>query len=188
MKKKKFFGRVLLLAAGVSLITAALPFSKASALPFGKPDDLAFAKLVWKAAKEQKLAGPGAINGVPYPGAALHGVILESFFSEATINGQTGELIVKRNYGGPGITRTKVANNRAKYLKAITVMFKREKGFDAKNKDWFWVKFAPDGSLAKAPDGSTFVAGRVTGCIQCHSLAGGGEMVYIRALDYLDMR
>ena len=138
MKTKNFFGRAFVLVAGVFLITAAIPFSNASAQPFGKPNELAFAKLVWEAKVEQNLARPRAVNAAPYPGfPPMHGMILEIFFTKATIKGHTGELIIKRNYGGPGITRGKVANNRAKYLKAITVMFQREKGYDPKNKDWF---------------------------------------------------
>ena len=144
--------------------------------------------MIWEALEKQKLAGPGAVNAVPYPATPPHGKILETFFTTATLGGHTGELIVKRNYGGPDITRTKVANNRAKYIKAVTVMFKKGKGFDAKNKDWFWAKFKPNGSLAKAPDGSTSMAGRVTGCAQCHSLAVGGGMVYTRTAEYFDRK
>ena len=189
MKPKNFFGRAFVLVAGVFLITAAIPISKASAQPFGKPAELAFAKLVWEAMVEQNLAGPGAVNAVPYPGfPPMHGMILEAFFTKATIKGHTGELIVKRNYGGPGITRSKVANNRAKYLKAITVMFQREKGYDPKNKDWFWVMFKPDGSVGKFPNAPALFAGRVPGCAQCHSLAVGGKMVYIRTAEFMDKK
>jgi hypothetical protein len=60
-------------------------------------------------------------------------------------------------------------------------MFKR-KGYDGDNKDWFWVKFKPDGSLHKNPKGMQ-LAGKVAkgmpkGCIACHKAAPGGDYVY----------
>ena len=42
---------------------------------------------------------------------------------------------------GEGMTRSKVVNDPNAYLKAITVMFKREKGYDPDNQNWFWVKY-----------------------------------------------
>ena len=61
----------------------------------------------------------------------------------------------------------------AKHLGAITVMFRREAGYDDDNQDWFWAKFLPDGSLDKNAMGGA-LAGRVAkgadaGCIACHS-------------------
>ncbi len=75
-----------------------------------------------------------------------------------------------------------MANDPHKYLKAITVMFKRERGYDADNRNWFWAKFKPDGSLDKNPKGVA-LAGRVMkgankGCIACHKSAPGGDMVF----------
>jgi hypothetical protein len=70
-----------------------------------------------------------------------------------------------------------VWDDPAAYLAAITVMFKRP-GFDPDNQDWFWARYAPDGSLAMT-DGGVAVAGRVDGCIGCHSAAGGGDYIYV---------
>ncbi|RMD48443.1 MAG: hypothetical protein D6832_03940, partial [Alphaproteobacteria bacterium] len=69
-----------------------------------------------------------------------------------------------------------------KHLGAITVMFRREKGYDPDNQDWFWVKYRPDGSLDKNPKGM-MLAGRVAkgadkGCIACHSGAGGDDYIF----------
>ena len=50
--------------------------------------------------------------------------------------------------------------NRLKHLGAVTVMFRREAGYDAQNKNWFWAKYLPDGSLDKNPNGMQ-LAGRV---------------------------
>ncbi len=89
---------------------------------------------------------------------------------------------MKRNYGGKNVTVEKVADNPDKYLKAVTIMFRREKGYDSPNKDWFWVKYAPNGNILKNPKGMS-LAGRVVkgmkkGCIACHRAAPGGDFVY----------
>jgi hypothetical protein len=58
----------------------------------------------------------------------------------------------------------------AGHLGAVTVMFRREAGYDAANGDRFYAKYLPDGSLDVVPDG-TAPAGRVgpaDGCIACH--------------------
>ncbi|MFK8033377.1 MAG: hypothetical protein AB8B94_04455 [Hyphomicrobiales bacterium] len=39
-------------------------------------------------------------------------------------------------------------------------MFKREDGYDAENKNWFWVKYFPDASLDKNPK-EMELAGRI---------------------------
>ena len=66
---------------------------------------------------------------------------------------------------------------------AVTVM-QRLQGYDPDNHDWFWVKYAPDGSILKNPKGM-LLAGRVAkgnkkkGCVACHRAAPGGDMVYL---------
>ena len=114
----------------------------------------------------------------PYEGIAPHGMMLETFYTRATVGGHTGTLLVKRNYGPEGVTEDEVLREPGKHLGAITVMFKREAGYDADNQDWFWAKYLPDGSLDKNPKGMQ-LAGRVAkgkpkGCIACHSGAPGG--------------
>ena len=100
---------------------------------------------------------------------------------EAIIDGK--RVIVKRNYGGAGVSLENVAKDRAKYLKAVTVMAKREKGYDPKNMDWFWVKYKADGTLHKNPKG-VLLAGLIDktqkrkGCIACHNSASGNDLVF----------
>jgi len=150
--------------------------------PFGEKSDIGFAGKIWSAMVTQKLAGPDEIHSAPYEGTEPHGMMLELFVSKATIDGRTGDLIVKRNFGPAGVTKEEVTNNPDKHLGAITVMFRREAGFDPADKNWFWAKFLPDGSLDKNPKGMS-LAGKVAkgadvGCIACHSAADGGDMVY----------
>ncbi|MBT8436269.1 MAG: cytochrome P460 family protein, partial [Gammaproteobacteria bacterium] len=97
--------------------------------------------------------------------------------------GKLHDIIVKRNYGGEGVSIVNVANQPAKYLQAITVMLKRP-GYDPENRDWFWVRYRPDGSIDSNPEG-VMLAGKVAkgeaeGCIACHAAAPGDDMVFLR--------
>ena len=180
MKKIIIVGVVAVAAIGAVLVIG-LPIGEragtASAAldsaPFGTAGDAEYAAQIWKAMEAQKLVGDGAMMSFPYEGVEPHGMLLETFYSSAKIDGHTGELIVKRNYGPEGVEIDQVLNNPKDHLAAITVMFRREEGYDADNANWFWVKYLPDGTLDKNPKGVE-LAGRVAkgaeaGCIACHS-------------------
>ncbi len=174
MRKKHILGAAL---SGL-LFAGTLAWAQA---PFGGPDDVKYAGTLWKALKKANLAGANAIMSTPYKGQAPHGAFLDTIEGTVKVKGTTGAVIVKRNYGGQGVSKQAVANNPGKFLKAVTVMFKR-KGYDADDKDWFWVKYNPDGTLAKNPKGM-MLAGKVAkgkpkGCIACHKAASGGDFVY----------
>lgn len=150
--------------------------------PFGDPDSLAYASSLWQALSQANMIGPNGIMSKPYKGQHPHGAVLDTIEGNLTVGGHAGRVIVKRNFGGPDVSEANVANDPAKYLGAVTVMFKREAGYDAENKDWFWAKFKPDGSLDKNPKGVQ-LAGRVAkgkpkGCIACHTAAPGGDLVF----------
>ncbi len=166
------FTLAVLLFAGVTVYAG----------PFGNQDDIDYSKQLWSVLGQEKLVGEGMINSTPYKGQPPHGKILEALDTTITVGGHTGVVIVKRNYGGEGVSKETVANDPAKYLKAVTVMFKRETGYDPENRDWFWAKFKPDGSLHTNPKGMK-LAGRVAkgmpmGCIACHKAAPGGDYVF----------
>jgi len=149
--------------------------------PFGTDADADYAEQVWSAMEEMNLAGDGMVRTFPYQGVAPHGMMLETLYTNATVDGHTGDLIIKRNYGPEGVSKDAVLSDPDKHLGAVTVMFRREAGFDPDNADWFWVKYLPDGSLDKNPKGMR-LAGRVAkgadqGCIACHSGAGP-DMVF----------
>ncbi len=165
----------------MAILSGALFFNTAHAAPFGGEKEVAYAKSLWKVLTETGYAGSGQIYGTPYTGQAPHGAILDTLNGVVTVKGNTGAVIVKRNYGGAGVSKEAVANDPDKYLKAVTVMFKR-KGYDAQTKDWFWVKYKPDGSLHTNPKGM-MLAGKVAkgmpkGCIACHTAAPGGDFVF----------
>lgn len=152
------------------------------AAPFGSDEDADYAAKVWAVMAEANLVGSGAITTMPYEGIEPHGMMLETFYTTATIDGHKGDLVIKRNYGPEGVSQEEVLSDPAKHLGAITVMFRREAGFDADNKNWFWVKYLPDGTLDKNPKGMR-LAGKVAkgadaGCIACHTNAGGDDYVF----------
>lgn len=150
--------------------------------PFGGPDSVAYSEALWTAMQKAGMAGWDAYQTVPYEGQHPHGAVLQTLEGKLTVKGHTGDFIVKRNYGGEGVSKSKVAESPDEWLKAVTVMFRREAGYDSDNADWFWVKFKPDGSLHTNPKGMK-LAGRVAkgmpkGCIACHSSAPGGDYVF----------
>lgn len=150
--------------------------------PFGDADSVRYAEQVWQQLSAAKLAGQGSVVSKPYQGQHPHGAVLDTIEGSLRVGGHSGTVIVKRNYGGEGASIASVANDPDAYLKAVTVMYRREAGYDPDNKDWFWAKFNPDGSLAKNPKG-TALAGRVAkgaakGCIACHKAAPGGDLVF----------
>jgi len=165
-------------------ITFGVVSANSQMAPFGGDEDVAYSKSLWAAMEKISLAGNGAIRSFPYEGTEPHGFVLETFYASATVNGHTGELIVKRNYGPKDVEVESVQMDPNKHLAAITVMFKREDGYDADNKNWFWAKYLPDGSLDKNPKGM-MLAGKVAkgakaGCIACHTGAPGGDYLFTK--------
>jgi len=162
---------------------------KGMKMPFGTPQDIQYSKKLWKALEKVHFVGSGTIETIPYKGQHPHGAVLETLKGQLKLGGNTGEVIVKKNYGGKDISNSKVANNRKKYLKAVTVMYKRD-GYDPDNANWFWVKYKPNGGLHKNPKGMQ-LAGRVAkgmskGCIACHKAAPGGDYIFTNTSMQLD--
>lgn len=159
------------LALGVGFTST---LSMGQMAPFGNAEDTSYAATLWQAMVDANLAGDGAVRTLPYKGIEPHGFVLETFYTKATIGGHTGDLVIKRNYGPEGVSVEQAQENAAEHLASITVMYKREDGYDAENQNWFWAKYLPDGSLDKNPKGME-LAGRVAkgnasgGCIACHS-------------------
>ena len=166
--------------ATMILITA----SQASAqdAPFGNNEDTSYAEQVWAQMEALKLAGEDAIHSYPYDGLEPHGMMLETFYTTATIDGHTGDLVIKRNYGPEGVSIDEVLLDPEGHLGAVTIMFRREAGYDPDNQNWFWAKYLPDGSLDVNPAGIQ-LAGRVAkgaeqGCIACHVAASGDDYIF----------
>jgi len=138
--------------------------------------DSEFQASFWKYLTEGKLAytnwtsWPGR-NGI-YPGQSPHGAFLKLYANRtAAFNPAElphGSILVKENYGEDRET-----------LMAVTVMY-RSKGYDAAHRDWYWIKYNPDGTVATTPSemGSKPIAGRFSSCIECHSSADGGDLSF----------
>ncbi len=90
-----------------------------------------------------------------YPGNTPHGALLTTYVTDDAFtaiesrdgNLPDGSVIVKENY----LTD--------KTLAALTVMYK-EAGYDPENNDWFWARYAPNGTVLGE--------GKISGCIDCH--------------------
>ncbi|MEX0903695.1 MAG: cytochrome P460 family protein [Pseudohongiellaceae bacterium] len=145
--------------------------------PFGGDADREFGDQLWNALEERALVGDDALMARPYEGTEPHGSILVTLDGDVEVGGESGTVIVKRNYGGQDASIDTVSDSPGDYLMAVTVMFQRQ-GFDPQNNDWFWAKYFPDGSYDTAPNGTALV-GRAAGCISCHSEAAGDDMVYL---------
>ncbi len=143
--------------------------------PFGGPSDMRRASTLWSTMRNYKSWASYPGMGGWQPGKSPHGKVLRYYINSVAArnaeNPRDGYILIKENYGmkdGP--------------LMAITVM-QKIRGYDPDDQDWFWVKFAPDGSVMKNPKGMS-LAGKVAkgmpkGCIACHSNAGGGDFLFI---------
>ena len=176
---------ILLLSACASLLN----------LPAGKPADVDEARQLWLVLEQEHMVGEHAELLKPFIGAARpHGWVLEVDSRVIQVGRHRGFVVVKKNYNGDTLsdkpTIAEVEKDRRRYLKAITIMFKREPGYDPDNQNWFWAKYHPDGRLFSMHKmGMTIaMAGRLMkggtspdrnrGCIYCHSSAGGGDYIF----------
>lgn len=171
------------------MISSAPLFAQGPA--FGQAEDTATAAALWQQMLAQNLVGDQLKPAELYKGVQPHGLVLENLVSEAVLGDHKGMLVVKRNYGPKGIDEATVANNRWAALKAITIMFSREAGYDPDNQNWFYAKYLPNGSLDKNPKGVSLAGcvakgagpnGADGGCIACHRAAPGDDFLYVTAL------
>jgi len=142
------------------------PMKSMMGIQFGNDDDVTYGNQLWKSMEEK---GFNSAESNIHVGTEPHGNILEVI--EGKIDGKT--VIVKRNYGAKGLTVEQVKQDRTKYLKAVTVMAKREQGYDDENQNWFWVKYKPNGTyfnkMGMVPMVGRVAKGKDMGCIKCHS-------------------
>jgi hypothetical protein len=128
------------------------------------------AESLWNALSQSRYAVnwhyiPGKPAGF-YKGTEPHGAVLRTFVNNIAYDAivskaggyPDGAIIVKENYAPD-----------SKQLGAITVM-KKTKGFEPKNGDWFWAKYAPDGSVQ--------ASGKVGGCIGCHAQKKASDWIF----------
>jgi hypothetical protein len=165
--------------AGILGLVATAAFAQ----DFGGETDQDYADVLWQDMLDRNLAGDEAVQSFPYPGTDPHGMMLETFYTDATIDGHDGTLVVKRNYGPEGVSVDQVLGSPEEHLAAVTIMFQREEGYAPDSDNWFWAKYLPDGSLDMTPDG-TPIAGMAQGCIACHAGAGGEDYLFTTDADF----
>ena len=149
-------------------------------MPFGGEVDVAFADALWA---QMDGYGEWVLQSEVMPGKTPHGMFIKMYYNIVTIDDVAYHVVIKDNYGGMDVTLDMVKKSPGDYLMAITTMVQREAGYDADNNDWYWVKHAPDGTVAKN-DMDMALAGRVAkgmpmGCISCHVNAGGGDYLFL---------
>lgn len=153
------------------------------AASFGNKEDTDYAEQLWNLMKQARMVGDKAVISVPYKGSFPHGDFLDTLDGHLKVGDHDGRLIIKRNYNGEGTTREMIASNPTRHMKAVTVMYKRERGYDTENLDWFWAKYNTGGELLvnarEIPLAGRIAKGSKAGCIACHKRAPGNDMVYI---------
>ena len=182
MKRLAFAGISMMLVFITGCVTPETVEEAEPMSPFGGDDSVSYAQKLWRNLAGLHLVGPGAITAKPYQGTHPHGIVLVTYESTVQMGEHVGIAIVKINYTGPGVTESTVADQPDENIDSVTVMFKREKGYDPENADWFWVKYQVDGSLhvneEDVPLAGRVAKGKRQGCIACHKLAPGNDLVY----------
>lgn len=180
---RSFHARAMSSALILIIMAIILPASAADTISYGGDEDIAFADNLWKVLTEKNLVGENVLDASPYPGMHPHGAVLEVLTGTVTIDNREAKVITKRSYTGDDANVVTVIKNRLRFLNDVTVMLKREPGYDPENKDWFWAKYNPDGSLDATPNGIK-LAGRIAkgkrkGCIACHRRAEGDDFMFV---------
>ena len=142
---------------------------------FGSAIDDAYAARLWAYMVDNQLVGEERIRRFPFVGSRPHGSIQEVIAAEAEIDGHTGRLIVKHNYGANEELSPKsvYATSQNENYVALTIMFQREEGYDQSNNDWFWAEYSPDGSILVYQ--GAHLSGRAPLCLGCHTPLGGND-------------
>lgn len=103
-------------------------------------------------------------KGKLYRGREPHGALLTTFVNDIALFAinkgkamKSGSIIAKENYSAD------------KKFVALTVMYKI-KGYNPQAGDWFWAKYAPDGSVQ--------ASGKVEGCINCHGTRRDNDYIF----------
>ena len=150
---------------------------------YGSDADVTFANQLWAALKTNRLVGENRINVQPFQGNEPHGATQQVLNTTIFFDGRNTQVIIKANHMGDEITNKDVYTDQNKYLKAYTVMLKRELGYDPSNMNWFWVKYNPNGKILKNPSNEfiagKFMKGKNKGCIACHQAGGGSDLQFL---------
>ncbi|WP_238538243.1 cytochrome P460 family protein [Oceaniovalibus guishaninsula] len=169
------------------MIFMGVPAVAQETAPFGTDEDADYAAQLWEVMTGLGLVGEGAMQAAPYPGTDPHGMMLQTFYTDAEVAGHRGALVVKRNYGPEGVTVDEVLADPAAHLGAVTIMFRRAQDYDPETGNWFYAKYLPDGTLDRNPADMALAGlvgkGADAGCIACHQAAGGDDYLFTTDAD-----
>lgn len=166
--------------AGMAVVSIAfLAATVSSGQTSGGQADQGYAAELWQTITDRGLAGENALQAFPYAGTDPHGMMLVTFYTTATIDGQSGDVVIKRTHGPEGVTVDAVLGAGDDSLASVTIMFRRGDDYAPDSGNWFWAKYLPDGSLDQPTDG-TPLAGLVRGDISCHADADGGDYLFTK--------
>jgi hypothetical protein len=107
---------------------------------------------------------------------------LGTIFTQAEIDGQTGELIVKRSFehpdaeSDPAKAVAEVQADPDLFLHNYAIMFRREDGYQDAHQNWYYAEFDPAGKVIEFEGNK--LAGRNDLCISCHVLADGDDYLF----------
>ncbi|MBW3599464.1 MAG: cytochrome P460 family protein [Planctomycetes bacterium] len=112
--------------------------------------------------------GGNGSSGAPSPHGEFAKFYANKIASDNPAALPYGAILVAANYAEDQTT-----------LVDISVMY-RVKGADPQHSDWYWMKYLPNGSIARTPasEGRKAIAGRVASCIECHSKAARADFAF----------
>lgn len=147
------------------LVPAAL-LALAACASLGTPADEAHVSDLWERMQgyenwEQVEGWEGIVFSVD----GTHGQYVQIWANDVAMGDlaalPVGSIVVKEGY----------SDEAGDGLKAITVMERREAGYDPDNGDWFWGRYGADGSPTHA--------GRVGFCSDCHADDATGDHSFV---------
>lgn len=151
----------LLIAGGAYAIHEVIPSETFVPMPAADAEQLNDYIIKYSPYRSWKL-WPG--KGRLYEGVEPHGLLLTTFVNDIASRSignkegmKDGSIIVKENY------------TKDKEFMFLTVMYKF-KGYNPEAGDWFWAKYARDGSV--------MASGKVEGCIKCHGRRKDNDYIY----------
>ena len=154
---------VTMVFIGLFALTGSFAFANGSSLP---PADAGavYSYLTKEASYKNWSLFPGTEK--MYTGQSPHGALITTYVSsdvKQAIESGSGKLpdggfIVKENYMPD------------RKLDAVTIMY-RVKGYNPEAGDWFWAKYAADGSVD--------ASGKVAGCIGCHTAVKDNDWLFV---------
>ena len=127
-RHQKFLVGLAALAMGAGL-------AHAQDATFGTDTDADYAARLWAAMEEMNLAGDGMLRSFPYEGVAPHGMMLETFYTTASVDDHSGDLVIQRNYGPAGVSADEVLSHPAKHLAEGPGRLRRAAGFEPEPSD-----------------------------------------------------